>query len=864
MQKARLFDDKLFSERPFSRLHVIVAFATLLGITMFTRLWDLGWKTMMHDELLFVFYTHAQFYKSWSYVYAPILHGPMMLHLQNIVFHLFGVSDYTARLGVALLGIGGFFWLWKLRYWLGEAGTWFVLLFYSLSPGITFFQRFFHMDALYLFNTLWIIASGANWWRTRDGRWAVSFIMAIMALFCNKASCVFVYFTMVTYLLILIIHDLTRWFFEGRSPATTLMKEKVPTFPNPIWPTLVIGGFIVLCLTQVFEGIIYDADVRQAIGHDWVLRDIRSIPIALGWVTMTPQSAPDAGGLIHRDFWAKFYIGGGLGLLLAFGLVKVAVSQRLGHREFLADTWRRLVASRLYVIGGLALATAFYTVIYTMWFRDFLGLFETFARTWSYWGGQHEWGRIPGPFHQHLLNILLYELPSVLIIAAIWIGALWRVPKRRDVGMAFLLMILAVGAFHALMFSGKQIDSGTPGVYTTLQVPYLKIIFKVGLLTGILLMLFPRAARAIVPAAFLGLVAWSLVYLSSSEWEAARLKPLYQNGEPIRMMGRHLNLADYMEIQFNFDWGWNVALVMGLIFLATLHTWNAISAGKRFQGYLIWSTLTMFGSAAYAREAVPQVGIHAMLPVILLAGSYVNDIVPRLHSRGARTLFAIVIGIMVLWNTKATFNLNFRNADNPAERMAYGPHNRDIKNHMKYVVDYVKIAPLRMGPNGQPLAITEHNQPGRHKDVKVFLEPLDQVGWPAKWYLRDVEYTETRDNATVQRVIREKWDFLFLSLETAAKFPDLAKDYHLMRGRGTHFWTPNPISPASLGNIWKEAIPGHYLDMSPQAGQAYDAKQDWYRLWRYLMLRETFDGSNRPFPSMSTFDYVFCIRRDLP
>lgn len=844
---------------PFARPHRVVLFVLLLLLCAFTRLWDLGAKTMMHDELLFIFYTHAELYKSWSYIYRPILHGPLMLHIQNLVWHLFGLSDYTARLGVAFLGVGCFFWIWKLRRWLGEPGIWFALLFFSLSPGLTFFQRFFHMDSLFVFVTLWIIVSMVWWWHSRKGVWAVSFLVAVTALFCNKASSLFVYFPIITFFLLMVVHDVAGWVFEGKDRGLRTFLDRVPRFPNPAWPTLLLGGFVVLCLTFVFEGIRYDRDVVQAIGHDWVLRDVRSIPLALGWMTLTPEAAPDAGGALHGGFWRMFYLGLGLGLFLLFALVKMAIDRRIGHREVLVETWRRVYEVRWYLIGGLAFCAWFYQAIYTTFFQHRIGFFEIYSQTWSYWGGQHEWGRIGGPFHQHLLNIAIYETPALLIVIGAWLAGLFRFRGSGHTGMAFLLMAIPAAAFHVLLFSGME-TTAPGGGFVAVSSVYLKALVFGAMILAALIMVAPRSARALVPLSFLALIGWSVVYLSGQEWLALRDTMLFRDGEPVRMAGRHVPLKDYMEVKFNFDYGWNLALVLALVFVATFHSWSCLTAGKRFRAFLIWWTVTAYGAASYAREAVPQVGIHAMLPVILLAASYSNDIWAFLTARRLRVAGYILLGFLALWSTKATFNLNFSNHHDPRERMAYGPNSEDIRAHMDFVRAYAGIAPVRMA-NNTPVFVNNWNDPRRHKDVRIHIHPLDSVGWSAKWYLRDLEYTESTDPT---RAINERWDFLFLRPDAVDLHPELREHYHIARGRGTLFWTPNVIAPSSLANIWKEAIPGHYLDNSPQAGPAYDAKQDWYRVWRYLTHREVFDGTNRTFPSISSgSEYIFCWRKDL-
>ncbi|CAN5275964.1 hypothetical protein BH09SUM1_BH09SUM1_05660 [soil metagenome] len=833
-----------------------ILFGIALAIVLFTRLYDLSAKTMMHDELLFANYTYYNLFQDWNYAYAPILHGPIMLHFQNLVFHVFGATNYTVRLGVAILGIASFFLLWEMRRWLREPGIWFVLFFYALSPGITFFQRFFHQDAMYVFCTLWIVVSLGNWWRTHGSIYAASAIIGSAALLCNKASALFVYFTIATFVLLLIIHDVTAYFLDGKANHIPDFLLKVPRPPQAIWATIAAGTFITLCLTQIFEGLSYDGDVKTKLGHDWVLHGVRSIPQALGWTT----GDADAGELAGGRFWRLFYVGAFAGLFIAFAATRVAVTHRIGRTEFLTRAWRRVHEARFHIVGALAAGLAMYVLIYTTFFFNPIGVFDIYGRTWSYWGGQHEWGRIGGPFHQHMLNIALYETPALLIVLIAWFRGLFRVPATRNLSVAFILMLVAVAGSQKLLFSGVQIMAAGATVPHDVNVWYLKNIFFGGLVAAALLLFFPKCARIVTPASFLVLVAYSVFYFNSAQWNELLGSTIYKHGEAVMLLGAKVTFEQFMEIKFNFDAGWNLALVLMLIFFAVLYTWQALERGDRFHAFLVWWTVTMVGSASYAREGVPQVGIHAMLPVIVLAGSYVTRFAREMHRYPIRKLSYAALVPMVLWSAKSTINLNFRMPDEPRERMAYGPASRDVLADMNFIRQYYSIASIKVNDKGQASYTAEPNARGKIKDVRIFMKPIDQVTWPAKWYLRDIDYTEGPDPANA---VKEGWDFIFIAVEDKDKYPGLEEKYHVMRGRGTTFWTPSPISPVSLSNVWEQAIPGHYLDGTGEATEAFNSLADWNRVWRYLMHREYFDGTGRAYPSVSSFEYLFCFRKDL-
>ncbi len=836
------------------------SFLFLLLVCCMTRLYNLGWKAIMHDETLFVYYTYFQLFDGLDYHYLPILHGPTMMQLQAIVFHLFGASDYTMRLGVALLGVGGFFWVWALRPWLGQFGTWVALAFYALSPGITCFQRFYHMDSLYLFNALWIIASLAHWWRSRKPWWLVSAMAGSALLFSTKASSVFVFFSLFTFLLLLLLSDYLGWLLKGRDHARLEFERPGAPFPNPFLLTLLVGGFVVLVLTQVFEGIKYDGDVVDAIGHDWVLRDVRSIPLALGWEKLTPETAPDAGIAASPLLWRVFY--GGLfgGLLLLFSAMRFCANRHIGFREFPLALWSRVHSARWHLVGVAGLGLFVYMFIFTTGLRFPLGPFETFSNTWSYWGGQHEWGRIGGPFHQHLLNLVVYEMPSVLTILAAWIGGLFCLRWSRFMAVSFFLIIEAVAGFHKLIFSGLQQLPSDAAVPIPLEIPILKHFVIGGALLGLVTLAFPKSGRVLCPLALGAAIVYAVTVFGSDAWGEALRTIVYRDDTAIMLKGRPVSLAEFMEIQFNFDGGSSIALVVVLVFFATVYTWKSLERGERFHAFLVWWLVTAAGAASYAREAVPQVGIHVMMPAILLAASHLNRLHGRLEAPQRRLVLYAALGVFLLWNAKASFNLNFRNADDVRERMVYGHTPQQVRQQARFIQEYRRIAPVRMEQGKIISWIVQNNQPTKEKQLRVGIQS-DQVIWQLRWYLRNTEWVEEKD---LSKLIEDNYEFIFAKDDEDKLNPQLAEKYHLFRSCAIRFWLPRPLESERLLNAWKLMIPGHYLDNTPQAGPAWDAKQEWRKVWRYLLLRETFDGGSATGGgTISSSQYIFCVRKDL-
>jgi hypothetical protein len=311
-------------------------------------------------------------------------------------------------------------------------------------------------------------------------------------------------------------------------------------------------------------------------------------------------------------------------------------------------------------------------------------------------------------------------------------------------------------------------------------------------------------------------------------------------------------------------------MIAFLVLVGTVLTWHAIDKGEKFHAYSIWWMITMIGAASYAREKMPQVGIHIAVPMILLLGVYGQKLATVGAFRRWRPVAFGVLALALAWQAKASVHMCFRNPGDVRERLVYGDTTPDLKAHVELVRRYQAVASVRHGlapvrvPNRNPAYnppewMEWYNDKTRLKAVKVLAKQPDAI-WPLRWYLRDVEWTEWLD---VNRAIDEKYPFMFLSVGDETRFPRLEQEYHLYRGRVRMHWTPPDINWGHLVSIWKNAIPAHYLDNTAQASGAYDSKQEWLKLWRYWWRREVYEGQGAAYTSLSTVEYLFAARKDL-
>jgi uncharacterized protein (TIGR03663 family) len=122
----------------------------LVALSAVLHLYGLGERSFHHDEAV-----HAQL--SWElltlqhYRYDPTFHGPVLYFLTAGVFGVAGDSDFTARLSIALAGMGLLWVAWRLRRPFGERAAWWSGLLLTISPTYLFFGRFLRMDLLEVF-----------------------------------------------------------------------------------------------------------------------------------------------------------------------------------------------------------------------------------------------------------------------------------------------------------------------------------------------------------------------------------------------------------------------------------------------------------------------------------------------------------------------------------------------------------------------------------------------------------------------------------------------------------------------------------------------------------------------------------------
>jgi len=136
--------DDLFA-RVFVLNWEVIAWTTILLVAIFTRFFMLGDRVMSHDESLHTVFSNNLFERG-DYRHDPMMHGPVLFHFTALSYFLFGVSDFSARIYPAVLGVMIVMFPLLFRRWLGTKGAVLASIMLLISPLMMYYSRYIRHD----------------------------------------------------------------------------------------------------------------------------------------------------------------------------------------------------------------------------------------------------------------------------------------------------------------------------------------------------------------------------------------------------------------------------------------------------------------------------------------------------------------------------------------------------------------------------------------------------------------------------------------------------------------------------------------------------------------------------------------------
>ncbi len=167
------------------------AWAALLVVALLSRVVGLGDRAMSHDESLHTVYSW-QLYDGRGYQHQPMMHGPLKFILNTIMYFLFGVNDWSARIQVALFGVLMIGLVWMMRPWLGKIGAFLAATMFALSPALLYYSRYIRDEVMLCALMVLLAITMFRYLETRSLKWLVWTAVALgLAFLTMEASFIF-------------------------------------------------------------------------------------------------------------------------------------------------------------------------------------------------------------------------------------------------------------------------------------------------------------------------------------------------------------------------------------------------------------------------------------------------------------------------------------------------------------------------------------------------------------------------------------------------------------------------------------------------------------------------------------------------
>ncbi len=427
-------DKAVFSWWPALTIEKLLIILILI-LTIFTRFYDLGTRTMSHDEINHV----VPAYTFNTYVYDPITHGPFQFHA--LAFHIFCLAIQTfcphssSPVGIGIVAFALFAW----RRYLGRVGALAAGTLFLISPYILFYSRYTRNEVFIVFwgglVMLWLFLRYLE-----DGKhkWLYWLVFITAMHYADKATSFIFSAEALIFLALLFIADVLskQWrdpkfkslfrlaviatltlllvtlvvYMLHRTPTASQPALTDPTTGAPI-ETFIINSSIPLIVAVALTGLaVVFALYTLFSGYGWVnLSHLRSFDLI--WLQLI-LILPLLSAIFLKVFGFNPTDYGQSGIIRSGIVFSVLTLISL----FLGMLWNRKVFLR-----SMAIFWGIFLLFYTSIFTHGEGFFKGIVGALGYWMDQQavERGTQPPLYYYALVQVPVYEfLPAFGVIVA--------------------------------------------------------------------------------------------------------------------------------------------------------------------------------------------------------------------------------------------------------------------------------------------------------------------------------------------------------------------------------------------------------------------------------------------------------------
>jgi predicted membrane-bound mannosyltransferase len=414
----------------------------LIGIAaVVMHLWGLGDRALHHDETLHAVYSW-NIYTGKGYMHDPLLHGPFLYYFGAAMYFLFGDTDTTARLGFAIFGIILTLLPFLIRREIGRPAALFASLALLISPAFLYMGRLARHDIYSVVFELLVVIGIVRYAATHRAGWLYLGAAALGLMIANQET---------AYLFLLIIGI--------PLIATFLWYTYRPAFAILAATAVAIALFVFVlpgeAKTDGSNNAVRNPSTNQI--------EVQSPGPLFGWGPLETADNSYALRVRHRaDNDAGRSLGENLVLYLSdlwhfFRHPAIILSMVVGIGSLASMIWliwwrkdkggttpwqyarqRNHPVIRAYaslvqdkrVLVAFLIFFGLYTVLFTAFFSNSLGIITGTTGSLLYWLAQHNVERGSQPLHYYGILLFIYEILP-LLWAIVGMGIVGTALSRR-------------------------------------------------------------------------------------------------------------------------------------------------------------------------------------------------------------------------------------------------------------------------------------------------------------------------------------------------------------------------------------------------------------------------------------------------
>ena len=204
-ERTTLLDTTVFS---IMHINVETLLYILLGvIAVVAVFYNLGARAQSHDESLHALYSW-KLYAGEGYEHNPMMHGPFLFHINALMYMLFGVSDFSARISAALFGVILVLLPAFLRKELGRVGALIVSALTLISPTTLYYARYIRNDVYMMVWALLLFIALFRYLSSRKPVWIYVGALAVTLAMATKETAYITGFIGFTFVVMVFIQQM--------------------------------------------------------------------------------------------------------------------------------------------------------------------------------------------------------------------------------------------------------------------------------------------------------------------------------------------------------------------------------------------------------------------------------------------------------------------------------------------------------------------------------------------------------------------------------------------------------------------------------------------------------------------------------